>query len=80
MSTIMKEVTIPNTGGRIVIEVDLPVGFPGGKARMILESQSTGNTDGEHVNRAAEVCGMGKGKVWVSDDFDEPLEDFAEYM
>lgn len=24
--------------------------------------------------------GSGKGKVWMSDDFDEPLEDFKEYM
>jgi antitoxin (DNA-binding transcriptional repressor) of toxin-antitoxin stability system len=21
-----------------------------------------------------------KGKIWMSDDFDEPLEDFREYM
>ena len=21
-----------------------------------------------------------KGKIWMSDDFDEPLEDFKEYM
>ena len=24
--------------------------------------------------------GTAKGKVWMSDDFDEPLEDFKEYM
>jgi len=24
--------------------------------------------------------GSAKGKVWISDDFDEPLEDFQEYM
>jgi len=24
--------------------------------------------------------GCMKGKVWMSDDFDEPLEDFKEYM
>ena len=24
--------------------------------------------------------GSAKGKVWMSDDFDEPLEDFQEYM
>ena len=23
--------------------------------------------------------GSAKGKVWISDDFDEPLEDFQEY-
>jgi prevent-host-death family protein len=24
--------------------------------------------------------GSAKGKVWMSDDFDEPLDDFKEYM
>ena len=24
--------------------------------------------------------GSAKGKVWISSDFDEPLEDFLEYM
>lgn len=24
--------------------------------------------------------GSAKGKVWMSEDFDEPLEDFQEYM
>lgn len=24
--------------------------------------------------------GSAKGKVWMSDDFDEPLEDFKEYI
>ncbi len=24
--------------------------------------------------------GSAKGLVWMSDDFDDPLEDFAEYM
>jgi hypothetical protein len=24
--------------------------------------------------------GIWKGKIWVSDDFDEPLEDFKNYM
>ena len=24
--------------------------------------------------------GSAKGKVWMSDDFDEPLEDFQNYM
>ncbi len=79
MSTIMKEVEILNTG-HVLIELDLPAGFPIGKAVMTLKSRDAENTDGKHVNRAAEVCGMGKGKVWVADDFDAPLEDFAEYM
>jgi len=26
------------------------------------------------------ILGSMKGKIWMSDDFDEPLEDFKEYM
>lgn len=26
------------------------------------------------------LIGSAKGKVWMADDFDEPLEDFKEYM
>jgi hypothetical protein len=26
------------------------------------------------------LYGIMKGKVWMSDDFDEPLEDFKDYM
>ncbi len=28
----------------------------------------------------SELCGILKGKVWMSDDFDEPLEEMKEYM
>lgn len=30
--------------------------------------------------KRAELYGKGKGKVWMAEDFDAPLEDFAEYM
>jgi len=26
------------------------------------------------------VFGSGKGKMWIADDFDAPLEEFQEYM
>ena len=26
------------------------------------------------------VCGCLKGQIWMADDFDEPLEDFKDYM
>lgn len=26
------------------------------------------------------LIGSAKGQIWMSDDFDEPLEDFEEYM
>ena len=33
------------------------------------------------VDKSVEsLFGIMKGKVWMSDDFDEPLEDFKDYM
>ena len=31
-------------------------------------------------NRWPSKAGSAKGMVWMSDDFDEPLEEFKEYM
>lgn len=32
------------------------------------------------LKRRPAKAGSAKGLVWISDDFDEPLEDFKEYM
>ena len=32
------------------------------------------------TQRCSAKAGSAKGLVWMSDDFDEPLEDFKEYM
>jgi prevent-host-death family protein len=32
------------------------------------------------VKRYPAKAGSAKGQVWMSDDFDEPLEEFKEYM
>lgn len=64
---------------RMYIEVELPAGIPVGEAIMTLILEPKENKK-EHANKAAEMCGKGKGKVWMADDFDAPLSDFAEYM
>ena len=28
----------------------------------------------------SELCGIFKGKIWMADDFDAPLEEMKEYM
>ena len=28
----------------------------------------------------SEMCGIFKGKIWMADDFDAPLEEMREYM
>lgn len=76
MDTIMKNVMIPHCG-RLHIELELPAGFPAGEAVVTLEPKN--RRDG-YVNGAAAMCGKGRGKVWMADDFDAPLDDFAEYM
>ena len=74
MTTITQEVTIP-ADHRLTVE--LPPDFPIGSAVVTVVVQPG---DRQPKNRAREVYGKGKGKVWMSDDFDAPLEDFAEYM
>jgi prevent-host-death family protein len=32
------------------------------------------------IKRYPAKAGSAKGQVWMSDDFDEPLEEFKEYM
>lgn len=78
MNTIVKEVIIPDSD-HMYIEVPLPAGIPAGKAIMTvtLEPEVTMK---ERLNMAADMCGKGKGNVWMAEDFDAPLEDFAEYM
>ena len=50
-----------------------------------LEQQKEIEPFAETVNKAekrpfSEMKGIFKGKIWMSDDFNEPLEDMKEYM
>ena len=31
-------------------------------------------------DRKKPIAGLLKGKIWIADDFDEPLDDLKEYM
>jgi hypothetical protein len=74
MNTITTEAIIISAH-KLKLNLDLPIGNV--KVTLTLESQANAPAP---VNRLAEIRGLGKGKVWMSDDFDEPLDDFAEYM
>ncbi len=78
MSTIVKEVEIPNNH-RVNLEVEIPSDIPPGKAviTLTIEPRKEGT---KRRNRLSELYGIGKGKTWMSDDFDAPLDDFKEYM
>lgn len=43
-------------------------------------SEDTKETPEEEESPKRGGFGIWKGKIWMSDDFDEPLEDFQDYM
>jgi len=53
-----------------------PVEFSGG-IKMTAEELINPDTMPKNKKRKA---GCAKGQIWMSDDFDEPPEDFKEYM
>jgi len=44
---------------------------------LVNDSTNIGTVEKRPVS---ELRGLLKGKVWMSDDFDEPLEEMKEYM
>ena len=74
MTTITQDVVIP-ADHRLTVE--LPPHCPPGIAKITLTIESN---VGKAMNRIASLRGKGKGKVWMSEDFDAPLEEFADYM
>ena len=46
------------------------------KAELFLKKK----TDEEKGNLRSALMGKYKGKLWIAEDFDEPLEDMREYM
>ena len=63
---------------RVRLDLDIPPDFPEGEAEATVRLTSSSHRPGE--NRLREIRGKGQGRFWMSDDFDEPLEDFAEYL
>jgi len=49
------------------------------KLITIMQPETCGRTPFQE-KEARPVFGCAKGQFWMSDDFDAPLEDFAEYM
>ncbi len=76
LTIIKKDIVVPDNG-HLRIEVDVPAGLPAGNATMTVTLEPNKPVV---PNLATEMCGKGKGKVWIADDFDAPLDDFAEYM
>ena len=61
------------------LDLDVPADFPEGEAEATVKIRPLAGEE-KSQSRLKEIRGKGDGKFWMSDDFDEPLEDFAEYM
>ena len=76
--TVTQTVDIP-ANRRVTLEV--PREVPTGRTNIIIQFPMP-----QEVREAAltsekkPVFGCLKGQIWMSDDFDEPLEDFKDYM
>lgn len=52
-------------------------------AQYLAEKYAQGSEDQEALEQPKQKrggFGILKGKIWMADDFDEPLEDMKEYM
>jgi hypothetical protein len=78
MSIFTTEVVI-NSDHKLNLEINLPKNCPIGNAKvtLIIEPQHMSHTP---KNRISELHGQGMGKIWMADNFDDPLADFLEYM
>jgi hypothetical protein len=74
MNSITTEVLIKNDH-KLNISIDLPEDCPIGTAIVTLTIKPKTDHD-QPINRAAEIRVIGKGKVWMAEDFDAQLDDF----
>ena len=71
--TITQTIDIP-ADRRITLEV--PPQIPIGQVVLTFTPKTPVHTD----QKKEREFGCAKGQFWMADDFDEPLEDFADYM
>ncbi len=79
MSTIVKDAFIHHNDDKLKLELTLPPGTPKGEVEVTVTVTSKVKAE-KPVNRMAELEGKYKGQIWMADDFDAPLDDFAEYI
>jgi hypothetical protein len=75
MGSITKRVTV-GRDHHVRIDLDVPADFPEGEAEAVVEIKSLASNGKRGI---AALMGMFRGQVRIADDFDEPLDDFAEY-
>ncbi len=52
----------------------------GDEVILTRDSRAIARLSGVTQNNSKAVYGALAGKMWIADDFDEPLDDFKEYM
>lgn len=68
-------------GEQVVVTIDdRPVAKIGSPDAVVFPDNLKDLTDEQKQTLIERGYGCMQGKIWMSDDFDEPLEDFAEYM
>ena len=70
METLKQKVNIPKNHH---IKIEVPEKIPVGEAEILIIFES------KNKNKKRKF-GSGKGMIWISDDFNSPLDDFKEYM
>lgn len=59
--------------GKIKLSQSLPPELEGKEVRLVVEEVS-------NTSKKRRKSGSAKDQIWMSPDFDEPLEDFEKYM
>jgi hypothetical protein len=77
MSTV-SVIMQPSADGTLHIPV--PAEWRHQQIRVKAEMEPIGETTKTTVRPDLKGFGCMKGKIWMAPDFDEPLEDFKEYM
>jgi len=79
--TITQTVEIPANSRSITLEI--PREIPSGKTIIAFTPASTAKQDSSAEKNEPlkeREFGCMKGKIWMADDFNAPLEDFKDYM
>jgi len=74
----MQQVTLDEAKARLADLIDAALG--GETVSIAKDEQQVVQLVPIPPRRIPGRFGSGKGKIWMSEDFDAPLEDFKEYM
>ncbi len=77
MNQITTEALITNDH-KLSLSLELPRECPTGLATVTITVEPRQETP--QNASMADLYGKYEGQIWTSDDFDEPLDDFADYM